>query len=135
MKRKRREDMSLELTTILSELNEQSLNLFAEHQRKATILEADLEAKRRKQEQRHEERILRIIMSFMNEVAGHTPSQTPTRSMPHYVPPIFSHTHTHPPSNQYPPPSSHPPSNQYLPSSSHPFSPPNMYDMNDQDSS
>ena len=96
------DDMSLELTTILSELNEQSLNLFAEHQRKATILEADLKVKRREQEQCHEERILSIIMSFMNEVAGHTPSQTPTHSMPHYVPPIFSHTHTHPPSNQYP---------------------------------
>ena len=60
VKRKRREDMYLELTTILSELNVQSLNLFAEHQRKATILEADLEAKRREQEQRHEERILTL---------------------------------------------------------------------------
>ena len=39
-----------------------------------TLLEAELEAKRSEQEQRHEECILSMMMSFMNEVAGHLSS-------------------------------------------------------------
>ena len=39
--------MPAELTTILGEFNEQSLQLFGENERNAAVLEAELEFKRR----------------------------------------------------------------------------------------
>ena len=79
------------LTTILGEFNEQSLQLFGETERKAAVLEAELELKRREQEQRHEERVLGMMMSMIQQVAR--PANP------------FGCT---PPSNQYPPPSGYP---------------------------
>ena len=88
--------MPTELTTILGEFNEWSLQLFGGNERKAAVLEAELELKRREQEQRHEERILGIMMSMIQQVAR------PANPFCHTPPP-----HTLP-SNQHPPPSGYP---------------------------
>ena len=70
MERKcRGEYTPVELTTILGEFNEQSLQLLGENERKAAVLEAELELKRRKQEQHHEERVPGMMMSMIQQVA------------------------------------------------------------------
>ena len=112
MKRKRKEELPLELGTILSELNEQSLKLYAEHERKTMVLSAELEQKRREQEQQHEERILGMMMSFIQQVAGapQVPPQTPPFTTHFPLPPSG---HCYPPPSSHPAPSSHPPPNSH----------------------
>ena len=96
--------MPVELTIILGEFDEQSLQLFDENERKAAVLEAELELKRREQEQHHEERVQGMMMLVIQQVAR--PANTfPQASDPfiHSPPPNLEHTLS---STQYPPSSS-----------------------------
>ena len=95
-----------ELTTILGEFNEWSLQLFGENERKAALLEVELELKRREQEQCHEKRVLGMLMSMIQQVARHA-NTFPQASDPfvHTPPPNLAHTL---PFTQYPPSSGYP---------------------------
>ena len=79
-KRKRRDELTEDLGTLLTELNAQTMTHLDEHQRKFMLLEAELEEKRRRQEQQHEQRMMEMMMTFIRQVAN--PSTTPT-----FVPP------------------------------------------------
>ena len=102
--------MPVQLTTILGEFNEQSLQLFGGNERKAAVLEAELELKKREQEQCHEEQVLGMMMSVIQQVAR------PANAYPQASDP-FGHT---------PPPHTLP-STQYPPSSGYPFPPYNNH--------
>ena len=93
-KRKRRDELTEDLGTLLTELNAQTMTYLDEHQRKFMLLEAELEEKRRRQEQQHEQRMMEMMMTFIRQVAN--PSTTPTFVPPGPpiapTPPFVSHT-------------------------------------------
>ena len=93
-KRKRRDELTEDLGTMLTELNAQTMTHLDEHQRKFMLLEAELEEKRRRQEQQHEQRMMEMMMTFIRQVAN--PSTTPTFVTPGPpiapTPPFVSHT-------------------------------------------
>ena len=85
-------DLTSNLLTIMSVLEEQADKRMEEREAKRMHLEASLEEKRREQERQHEERMQAMFFSFMQIMMAGSNMPVPQPSNPFY-PPYSSHSH------------------------------------------
>lgn len=93
LKSPRRDGVSVELITLLGDMEERADQRWQAMEEKRLKLEAEL----RSQERKHEERMLQMMMSFMAQSQhAHTPA-------PRYIPPPTTPSYNPPPPNSYTP--------------------------------